>query len=360
MKFQFIVIITLLITLISTPVLAQEKGPADDLWEIYKEGQFEEVVTKGRVLLATDNETAQVNLAVGRSLVHLEKYDEAFPYLTKSVQQDQDKTWVYAWAQVYLGLTNWKLGDDERASQAFILARDCVATKNATRNAVNYMLRLGLSEFFADWIPFETDHFSFRFSGRLTDFDRAEFARSHEEAYAVITKWFGGQPDEKIRFLLWSNQDEADEVSIGALGFSKPEMYLVHARKGQTVGHEMTHVISYYALKPTNRTGLINEGIAVHMDLTNRDQMKRAQELRQTAELEKIKTSIPAMWEDWSLAPSEYSYPLAGAFVAMLIDKGGKEKFLEFFKDQSYSHAKLVYGSDLSGWINDFEEKLYR
>ncbi len=344
----------------NTWAMAQEKGPADDLWTMYQNGEFEKVVAQGRLLVATDSETAQVNLAIGRSLVHLDKYDDAFPYLTKSVQMDPQKTWVYAWAQVYLGMTNWKLGDDERASQAFILARDCAATKNATRNAETYMLRLGLSEFFAQWIPFETDHFSFRFSGRLKGVDRASFARRHEEAYAVITRWFGAEPEEKIRFLLWSSQDEADEAGVGKLGYSKPLMFLTHAVIGQTRGHEMTHIIAFHALNPININGLINEGIAVHMDQTNRDQMKRAQALRKDAGPEGFRVSIPAMWQDWSLAPGEYSYPLAGAFVAMLLEKGGKEKFVEFFKDQSYSHAKEIYGPELAGWVAEFEEKIYK
>ncbi len=360
MRNPMTITLALLLCLLPSFISAQEKGPADDLWILYKQGQFEEVVAQGRVLLVTHTETAQVNLAVGRSLVHLEKFDDAFPYLTKSAQMDPQKTWVYAWAQVYLGLVNWKLGDDNRASQAFILARDCVATKNATRSAVTYMLRLGLSEFFADWVPLETEHFSFRISGRLKNFDRIAFVRRHEEAYAKITKWFGGQPEEKIRFLLWSSQEEADEGGIGTLGFSKPEMFLTHAVIGQTVGHEMTHIISYYALNPTVRNGLINEGIAVFMDQTNRDQMERARSLRDGGKSEEIRVSIPAMWEDWSLAPSEYSYPLAGAFVSMLIENGGKDKFFEFFLDQSYQHAQLVYGSDLSGWIENFEDKLYQ
>ncbi len=350
----------LLLCLLPSITSAQEKGPADDLWDLYQQGRFEDVVVQGRVLLATDKETAQVNLAVGRSLVHLEKFEDAFAYLTKAAQMDPQKTWVYAWAEVYLGLTHWKLGDDERASQAFILGRDCAATKNATRNAETYLLRLGLSEFFVDWTHFETEHFSFRFSGRLNNFDRVAFARRYEGAYADIAQWFGGGPEEKIRFLLWSSQEEADEGGIGQLGFSKPEIFLVHARIQQTVGHEMTHVISYHALNPTVRNGLINEGIAVYMDQTNRDQMEKARSLREAGEAEAIMVSIPAMWEDWSLAPSEYSYPLAGAFVSMLIDKGGKDKFLEFFKDQSFGHAQVVYGSDLAGWIEGFEKKLYR
>ncbi len=341
-------------------VQAQEVGPADALWEIYKQGDFEGVVLQGKAMLITDNETAQVNLAVGRSLVHLDKFDEAFPYLKRAAELDPQKNWVYAWAQVYLGISHFKTGQEKRAGQAWILARDCNATRNATRSAENNLNYLGLSEFFEQWKSFESEHFKFRFSGRLQDFNRVDFARSHDQAYGIITKWFGGGPDQKIRFLLWSSQEEADEAGMPTMGFSRPEEYLTHAVLGQTVGHEMTHIISRHAMKPTVISGLINEGVAVHMDLTGRDQMQRAINLMAEAKVKPLKVSIPALWLDWSLLPDLYSYPVAGAFVGMLVENGGKEKFLEFFVDQSFGHAQEVYGSDLQTWIDDFEKELYQ
>ena len=356
-------VITLALLLNLIPVqgaLAQDGGPADVLWEYYGKGDFEEVIAQGKALLVTGEETAMVNLAVGRSYVDLEKYDEGFPYLTRAVELDTDKTWVYAWAQVYLGVLHFKTGNEQRAAQAWILARDCRATRNATRNAENNLKFLGLSEFFFEWKPFETDHFLFRFSGRLENFDRVEFARSHEEAYEKISAWFGGGPEEKTRFFLWSSGDEAKEAGMPPLGFSRPRANLTHAALGQTLGHEMTHIISHYAINPTVVTGLINEGIAVHMDLTGRDQMKRARGIVEKTVPRPLKVSIPALWLDWTLAPDTFSYPLAGAFVNMLLEKGGKERFLEFFKDQSYSHALEIYGNDLHDWIRDFEEELYQ
>jgi len=348
--------------LLCIPSLAsgQEKGPADVLWETYNQGDFEAVVVQGKAMLATENETAQVNLAVGRSLVDLKKYDEAFPYLSRAVEMDPHHTWVYAWAQVYLGHGHYKTGMEKRARQAWILARDCRATRNATRTAEDNLKLLGLSEFFDQWNSFETEHFSFRFSGRLKDFDRAGFARSHEEGFGIITKWFGGRPEQKIRFFVWENQAEADEAGMQLLGFSRPELNLVHAVVRQTVGHEMTHVISYHASTPTVITGLINEGVAVHMDLTGRNQMQRARKQFSQTVPRPLKVSIPALWLDWTLAPDTFSYPVAGAFVEMLVEKGGKKRFLEFFRDQSYEHALQVYGNDLSNWINEFEEELFR
>ncbi|PID79016.1 hypothetical protein CSB20_12285 [bacterium DOLZORAL124_64_63] len=345
--------------IIGTIATAQDKGPADALWPLYQEGRFEEVVTRGKALLATGTETAAVNLAVGRSLVDLERPDEGLPYLEKAVNQDPARTWIYGWAQYYLGRAHWEQGQENRARQAWLLCRDAQTTRNATRSAANSLTQYGLSEFFDGWQTFETEHFSFRFSDRLEDFDRVQYARLHEEAYARISDWFGGGPKRRIRFVVWSSQAEADEAGLPTLGFSHPSLYLTHTRVDQTLGHEMTHVISDHARNPVVRTGLINEGIAVYHDLTGADKLALARRVIAQQEPRPLRVSVPALWQDWSLAPNTFSYPLAGAFVKMLIDKGGKEKFLEFFPDQSYAHARQIYGDDLQGWIDDFEAKVY-
>ena len=70
------------------------------------------------------------------------------------------------------------------------------------------------------------------------------------------------------------------------------------------------------------------------------------------------KTPLRALWDDWSLLPGDVSYPLAGAWVEHLVAKGGRERFLEFFVDQTREHAREVYGSDLESWIEEFEVEL--
>ena len=96
---------------LAMPALAQE-GPADHMWELYQEGRFEDVVREGKVELTTGTPTAQVNLAVGRSLVDLERSDEGLIYLETAVRLDPGQTWVYAWAQNYLGAAHFHTEDD--------------------------------------------------------------------------------------------------------------------------------------------------------------------------------------------------------------------------------------------------------
>ncbi len=342
---------------------APAKGPADPLWELYKQGRFDEVVNQGKALLSTGTETAQVNLAVGRALVDQDKAAEGEIFLKRAADLDlTDRTWVYAWAEVYLGAVRLRLGDDDGARAAWLAARDCNATANATRNANNNLTGFALDPSFDKWDTFRTEHFLFRFSDKLTDFDRADYARRHEEAYAKIRAWFGGAPDQPIRFVVWADQDEATAAGMPTLGFARPRLDLVHCLVNQTVGHEMAHVIGYAAVHPVNATGLINEGTAVYLDQTGRDRMAVAEAALAAARADTSAVlppfSVRALWDDWSLAPDGVSYPLAGAWVARLVEKGGKDRFLQFYVDQSRDHAKEVYGADLEGWIDGFEQDL--
>ena len=354
---RFLVVIALLIT--ATTVLAKT-GSADRLWGLYKEGRFEDVVREGKVELTTGTPSAQVNLAVGRALVDLEKFGEGLPYLEQAVRGDPAKTWIYAWAQCYLGTGQYRLGNFEKARAALIKGRDCAATRNATRYAVNNLKILGLAESYDDWTTFTTKHFAFHYSSNLADFDGETFARRRDEAFEIISAWFGGGPAAPIRFFVWKDKNEALAANLPPLGFARPELNLVHARAEQTVGHEMTHVISHHAMQPEFVTGLINEGISVYHDQTGRDQMALAREALADAPAETIEVAMAALWEDWSLLPVDISYPVSGAWVKVLIDKGGKEKFLEFFRDQRLANAKVLYGKELQKWMDDFTVALYK
>jgi hypothetical protein len=348
--------------LVTAIAAAAQEGPADPLWELYRQGRFDEVVRQGKALLNTGTETAQVNLAVGRALADQGGCDEGIIYLERAVEMDPQRTWVYAWAQNYLGNCGWLAGDEDAARRGWTAARDANATRNATRQAAMNLVGLGLAEFYDSWTTFTTENFAFRFSDKLTDLDRTAYAREHEEAYARISAWFGGGPDDPIRFFVWADQEEATAAGMPALGFAKPEYDMVHCLAQQTVGHEMTHVISFHALEPAVRTGLINEGTAVHFDQTGRDQLDRARRAlaaaRTTAGEPLPPVATAALWEDWSLLPQEVGYPLAGAWVRVLIEKGGKERFLEFYRDQTLAHARRVYGDDLQGWLEEFDAAL--
>jgi hypothetical protein len=42
------------------------------------------------------------------------------------------------------------------------------------------------------------------------------------------------------------------------------------------------------------------------------------------------------------------------------VDEGGRDRFLELFRDQGLGRAREVYGEALDGWIAAFERDLSR
>jgi tetratricopeptide (TPR) repeat protein len=352
-----ILIIFLLLSLVPDSLIAQDDTSAV-LWELYQKGRYAEVIALSQSRLDDGETSPGVYLAMGRSLVDTQEYERSLPFLQSAVDGDTAETWIYAWGQVYLGNASYLLGDQGQARESWILARDCGATRNATGTAHQSLLLLGLAEVYEGWSEMETEHFDFRFSNRLSELDRAAYAERREAAYAKISDWFEGGPAKKIMYFIWADSEESIAAGVGPLGFARPHLHVIHSAANQTVGHEMTHIISYHARTPLQSNGLINEGTAVCFDQTGRDQLERARAIMADQE-NVLRVAVKAAWVDWTLMPEEHSYPVAGAFVSMLVDRGGREKFLEFFGDQSLAHAQAVYGDDLEQWITDFERKLY-
>ncbi len=327
------------------------------------QGEFQQVVDEGLALARRDSNNAQINLAIGRSLFDMGNWKEGKPYLKRAVEADTQQQSVYAWGLVYLGRCHILAGDLDLATHAFTRARECGATQNATRTAAMNLRGLGLDEYFEDWIVVETDHFEFHFSPRLGIMDRSGFVLDREAAYKKISEWYGGEPKNKIRFFVWADTIEAEMAGLPPLGFARATYHLIHANVQQTRGHEITHVISYHARQPVNTTGLINEGMAVFHDQTGRDKIQEAQKALELGKSNQgsepfVAVGIRALWNDWSLLSDTYTYPIAGAWVDRLVNKGGKERFLELSADQSYAAAQQIYGPDLQIWLDDFEAEI--
>jgi hypothetical protein len=115
----------------------------------------------------------------------------------------------------------------------------------------------------------------------------------------------------------------------------------------------MTHVITHHLIRNPKKISLINEGTAVHFDQTGLDKLEIVKN-----RLGNQYISIIEFWENWETLSPNISYPLAGAFVKHLIEKGGKEKFIELLKGQTFDNAVLIYGEPLGDIIVEFEEIL--
>jgi hypothetical protein len=160
---------------------------------------------------------------------------------------------------------------------------------------------------------------------------------------------------KKIDMFVWNSNDDARKVLGVTLGFSKPEFCIVHTLFNQTVGHEMTHVISNYTSEIKEKTRFINEGTAVCFDQTGRD---GEIQVKEWIKANNTKVSIKDLWLNNKPSADEILYPMSGLFVRRLIERFGKEKFLTFFKNQTYGNAQKVFGEQLELLIQDVENKV--
>jgi hypothetical protein len=124
----------------------------------------------------------------------------------------------------------------------------------------------------------------------------------------------------------------------------------------QTVGHEITHLAVYHGAQPTQRTGLINEGLAVYFDQSGRDRYATARAALAAAGRKTV--SIETLWTDWASVPPRVSYPVAGAFVHHLMERGGPAAIKQLARHQTLDRAQQIYGDDLARYMAEVERRI--
>jgi hypothetical protein len=331
------------------------QSTAEELWALYQKGEHEQVVKAAGAALPSNPDSIELNLVMGRALADLGRWEEARTPLERAAALDQGGTWRKAWAWVFLGRTYFALGQETDSRRVLLEAVELNATRNATADARGLLRLFGLTTEYAGATGRESDHFRWVFSTDLKGMDEAAFARAHEEAFHRISAVFGDKVPRKIRFFVWGSDEDAARAGVRSLGFARPEYCLIHSRVNQTVGHELTHVLAHHGLKPRHKTGLISEGTAVFFDGRAGDRMARATgALRGRSDALQLET----LWLHWDRWPDAVSYPVAGAWVGRLIDRGGQAAFLDFFPDQTLEHARAVYGAELGVWMQEFDAEL--
>lgn len=343
-----------LIFILSSLISFGQNSAIDDLWKLYNAQDFKSAIEKAKPLLEIDHNNIDLNLVIGRSYTDLGEYQKAIPFLESVVTNDKNNSWRKAWALSYVG-TCYFMSQDYNKSKSSL--NECIklnVTKNATNNAYGQTLLFGFNEFFKTWKIIETDNFRFHFQS-MSDTEIEKYVSKREKAFSEINDFFKSTLPKKIDFYVWESREDAKKILRANLGFAKPDFCIVHTHYQQTIGHEMTHVISNYSTKMVNKTGLINEGIAVCFDQTNQD---KEQIVKDWIKNNGKQVEISEIWNNWKNYPEELTYPLSGIFIKELIDNFGKEKFIEFFGNQTYDNAKLIFGEKLEKVIKDFENMI--
>lgn len=341
--------------LLFTSLMSFGQNPAmDELLKLYNSHDFKSVIEKATPLLHEDPDNVDLNLLVGRSHADLKNFKEAVAYLDLSLKNDKYNSWQKAWALSYLGTCHFMMQNYEESKKSLEGCIQLNATKNATNTAYGQTLLFGFNDFYANWKTVETAHFRFHFQ-QMNETDIQKYTSEREAAYEQINGFFKSTLPKKIDFFVWQSNDDALKILRGNVGFAKPEFCVVHTHYQQTVGHEMTHVISNYTSEISSKTRLINEGTAVYFDLTDRDRLKL---VKDWAAANNKPIAIRSCWKNGNEYADEAFYPLSGLFVKELLDRFGKDKFLEFFKNQTYENAAAIFGDQLDNVIRELENKI--
>jgi hypothetical protein len=170
-----------------------------------------------------------------------------------------------------------------------------------------------------------------------------QYVDDHESAYSTLNAVFKAQLPQKLRFFIWADATLAAQLLGRSLGFTVPQQCVCHVRPNQTIGHEMTHALTYWGggIPPTTVTRFVNEGVAVAFDLNTNNKIE-------TAKAALVGQSVQSVRDFWSgsaqSASEEILYPVAGAFMDFLYKKNQPNEFNALLKNQTIGSAENIYG----------------
>lgn len=215
----------------------------------------------------------------------------------------------------------------------------------------------------------ETEHYTVRYAaGSLAEREIGAVAEEQERAYEKLEALFGYGLPERIEYLLTASPEEngailgelfGAEAAYPTNGFSIAPRYVFAAYSDQAkcVGcHEVTHLFSYVLCMPKSQ--FLSEGLAMYTDgaFWGKPNDQWVKEFLASGRYIPIRELIPD--ESFFAHPSEITYPIAGAFVAFLIEKLGPQRFL---RDVYASHKPLFSNlSQCLGMDEDAVEERFK
>jgi hypothetical protein len=213
---------------------------------------------------------------------------------------------------------------------------------------------LRLTEFadappYDEWETYTSDHLVFHYlPGTWVEKQIRSIAADHEEAFDDIVQYLDEAiPSKSIDFYIYTTEESFYRATARDAGFAINEHDEVHSRwfapdSHQSLGHEMTHVITYWMLGNPYQA-LLGEGIAVCLDHSGNDYQAVVRDLREQGELVPLAQMLGDAWGDY-----EYAYPVSGTFVCFLLDRYGVESFKAVYTRADFAAAlEEVYGADL-------------
>lgn len=299
----------------------------EDASALFARKQLDSALVAAKNIIEQDNTNVNAYVLAGRILVAKKNYNDAIDYLEKSQTFSNAPAYTKAWAMCELAPCYYSKGDYKKAKKSLAGCLELNATKNATASANFLMLKLGLDKFYDPWTTIETSHFIFHFQDTSSIENVSRFVQRKEIAFDSINNFFKAKLPKKIDYFVWSNSNLADSLFKRGLAFTDAALCITHTEPKHTVGHEMTHSISYWAVQNAKWNRLIAEGVCVYFDLSKRNNIATFKALNAKP------ISINDIWKSDLKLGEEMVYPLGGELVKRLIESFGRDKFMELLAD---------------------------
>ena len=342
------ILISTLLTLLNTAY----GQTLEEAYAMLGRGQLDSSFTAANSIIKRGNSVPQSYEIAGRLLYRQGNFGEAIKYLEMVNTFPNAPLFSKAWAMHDLAVSYYSRGEYGKAKENLLHSLELKATKNVMSETSNSLLRLGLDNLYNTWTTKESEHFNFHFQDSTSVGNISAYIIRKENAFDSINNFFRSNLPKKIDYFIWKDATQAQIIFKRPLAFTAPNLCLTHTGLKNTVGHEITHSISFFAARPTKKTSLISEGVCVYFDLTKRDNMKQLKTINQP------KYSIIDIWTAKIRVSDDIIYPLGGELVKRLIESFGREKFIKMLSDQSYENAKEVYGANLDVLIGNLENDI--
>lgn len=332
----------------------------EEMSEAFDKSGYNKVVELGEEILEHQLGDFNVYLLLGKSYNALNHFEKAIPFLKKA-NEYAEKEWQYAATYVEMMEAYFAIGLRDLAKRYYNKGLHVRGTKAVQMKFQKLALMFGYDPFFANWITVQTHNFVFHFEDIAHVGEIDAFIDERIKAFEEVNTFYNAALLKEIDFFVWKSEGVAQKRFKKFLSFTNPKYAVSHNKLAQTVGHEIAHTLSYWYEKNNQRNRFINEGIGVYFDCSGENRMQKAREV--VAYQRKIDSSfssydIRIFWTHPDKYPEHIMYPIAGAFVELLMEHND-DKFLDLTKNQNYTNAQKIYGrGTLDRLISKFNENL--
>ena len=347
-----------LITLLLIPCFVACQTNRTELEQLYLSKKYNEVIRIAQQKLELDHNDLEANSFFGQSLVKKNDFKNGLKYLEKADSLETENLARKLWINLSKAIALYQLDEYSKAQICVTKCIDLNSTKIGMKELNQFALICGFKEFYPQWNIVESEHFRFHFPPNSNIEDKSLFINKYESSFNEIQSFFNSVIPKKIDAIIWNNDEDAKSLGIEFLAFAIPPFVTLHTNKYHTVGHEMTHIITYFASAGKIKTNnFVYEGTSVCFDNTHESKINRAILYKKDHNYN-TKIDLKDVWRNPKDYPEWIVYYLGSEVIRDLIDNYSKDKFIQLINSPSFESAVSIYGSDLNTVLENIEIKI--